>query len=587
MQYRPSRFGAERAWPSRRAWAVGVGAVLAASAAQAQVSPIDEARRQSQIIERQQQERLREAQERALPPPAAPQGADLKDMQPQIGLPDVGPGCHNITELRIEGAQLLGTATRAALGRDVAGRCLAASDIQALLALLTKDYIDRGYITTRVYLPAQDLGSGVLTLQVVEGTIERYRVEQDGRDAGSLSVRSAFPGRPGEPLNLRDLEQGLEQINNLRSNTARLDLEPGSQPGQSVVVVRNHAERPVHLQLTYDNLGSPSTGRDNVAATMSFDSLLGLNELIMLTRNQTVPDHGAHKANGTALRVALPWGYNTFSLDASESNYTNGLALPSGAPVEATGRTTSYGLGLSRVVLRNQASRVSLTGRLATSDSRNYLSGQLLTVSSRKLATLNLGVNGFTQLAGGAFSGGLGYVRGLGALGALRDLPGTPDDYPHAQFDKFTLDLGYQRRLQAGPLPLQWTSQFSGQYSRQTLYGSQQFLIGSPATVRGSLLNALSGDHGMLLRNDIAWPWRAKAGDSNSVSGVVYVGWDIGRVNNHAGGDRLGSMTGATLGVAGQWKRFNFEVFASRAVHLPAFLTHEGTLYGVRLSYSM
>jgi hemolysin activation/secretion protein len=574
----PHRSGTTpRRVPAPLALALGV-ALLGAGGARAQSGPIEDARRQANIIEQQQRERLREAQERALPPPAAPGGADVRGMQPRVDLPGIGPGCHQVQELRIEGATLLPAARRAELVRDYAGRCLAAADIQSLLALLTKDYVDRGYITTRAYLPAQDLATGVLTLRVLEGTIERYRLVEDGRQVGGLSIPGAFPAPPGGPVNLRDLEQGLEQINNLRSNTARVDLEPGTEPGQSVVVVHNHAERPVRLQVSYDNLGSPNTGRDNFAASLSLESLLGFNELVVLTRNQTVPE-GSNRADGTALLVSVPWGYSTIGLDASRSDYTTGLALPSGAELESSGSTTNYGLSLSHVVLRNQTSRAAVSARLATSDSRNFLAGQLLSVSSRKLATFTLGVAGYTQWGGGVLNGGVAYVRGLDALGALSDLPGTPDDFPHAQFDKFTLDLGLRYPVQVAGVQLQWNSQVAAQYSRQTLYGSQQFLVGSPATVRGTRINSLSGDNGALWRNDLSWPWQA-----GPVRGAVYAGWDIGKVDNHVEQGLTGSMTGATVGVAGQWKNVGFELFAARAAHLPAFMTPEGTQFGVRLS---
>lgn len=556
--------------------------LVAACAAQAQVPP--DAARQGQIIERQQQERLRDAQERALQPPPAREGTDLKSLQAPTQVPGFD-GCHDIQEIRVENAPLLRPAARAAATRDFAGKCLGAKELEALLAMLTRDYIDRGYVTARIYLPAQDLKGGVLRLTVVEGTIERFQLEHSGQRE-STSLRGAFPARAGETLNLRDLEQGLEQLNSLSSNAAAMDLQPGTQPGQSVVVVRNRTAVPVHLHLSYDNLGSPATGRDNAAATLSFDSLLGLNELIAFTRSQTVPQGGDHKADATALRVAVPWGYSTFTFDASRSNYTNGIGLPSGLTLLATGRTTSFGFGASRVVLRNQDSKVSVSARLATSESLNYIDGQFLTVSSRKLATLEVGATGFTPLAGGMINGRLGVVQGLRALGALRDLPGTPDDFPHAQFTKFTLDGGYQRRFEAGPVPLQWTAQLSAQHSRHALFGSQQFLVGSPATVRGSRLNALSGDHGLLLRNDVAWPWRVTVGDS-VLGGTVYAGYDAGRARNRAPGAQDGSMSGVTLGATLQWRRTNVEIFASRAAHLPASMSHEGTLYGVRLSHSL
>lgn len=539
-------------------------------------------------IERQQQERLRELQERALPQPAPGEGTDLQRIAPQVVVPQL-TGCVAIRELRIEGSTRLRPAIRAEAQVAATG-CLGSLQIEALLAALTKEYIDRGYVTARIYVEAQDLSQGVLRLRVVEGTIERYEtVKEDAREdrPDRLWLAGAFPAQAGELLNLRDLEQGIDQLNTLQSNRATLELRPGTLPGQSVVVVRNNAGSPLNLYLSYDNLGSPATGEDNLGATLSFNSVLGLNELIAFTRNQTTPRGSDHQSDSSAVRVAIPYGYWTLALDTSHSDYTNGLDLPSGLPLLATGRTVNHGVSLARVVYRDQSSRATLSGRLGSYDTRNYMAGQLLEVSSRKLAPLDLGATLFSQVAGGIGNVRVGYVRGLRAFGALHDEPGLPEDYPRAQFSKFTFDLGYQRRLQAGTQPLQWTAQASGQYSRDPLFGSQQFLVGSPATVRGSRLASLSGDHGALLRNDIAWLWRVPAAGNDPVFGTVYAGYDVGWVGNRAPASFEGSMAGLTLGVTARWRGAAVDLFASRILRQPAAFADEGTLAGVRLSWSL
>src|SRR5690606_32109328 len=102
------------------------------------------------------------------------------------------------------------------------------------------------------------LRSGVLEITVVEGTLERMELQQSGRNWPKPLLGLAFPVRPGELLNLRDLEQGIDQLNSLGSNNATLDIQPGSEHGQSVVVVKNQARRPIHLFTSADNLGQPS-----------------------------------------------------------------------------------------------------------------------------------------------------------------------------------------------------------------------------------------------------------------------------------------------------------------------------------------
>ena len=570
-------------WPATVGLCIGAG--LCPGGAQAQVNPAA-ALRQNGIIERQQQDRLREEQERALPQPGAPGGTDLRAIVPQVAVPDMGATCRNIDEIRISGDALLGQAERSAIVRDYAGRCLAASDLEAILAALTKRYIERGDITTRAYLPAQDLRSGTLQIAIVEGTIERFELQASGRTANAVNLDGAFPAKPGDRLNLRDLEQGIDQLNSLSSNDAALDVQPGSQPGQSVVLVRNQAALPVHLFATYDNLGTPATGKEAASATVSFDGLLGLNELIAVTRRQSVPHDGDHNADSTALRAVLPWGYNTFTFDASQSQYVNVLNLPSGTQLASEGTTATQSLGAERVVYRDQASRLSLATHLTAQDTRSFLGGEYMGVGSRKLTTLDIGGAGFMQAAGGILNGRVAYVRGLKALDALDDMDALPAAYPHAQFGKLVLDAGYGRRFALGSQALQWNSQFSAQHSGDTLYGTQQFLIGGASSVRGSLENVLSGDSGWFIRNDVGLPWQMTLG-GEAVGARVYAAYDFGTVHNNAPGVPEGSMSGVALGFALQWRGVSLDFFASRAAHLPSWMPSEGTLYSVRLSAAL
>ena len=104
--------------------------------------------------------------------------------------------------------------------------------------------------------------------------------------------------------------------------------------------------------------------------------------------------------------------------------------------------------------------------------------------------------------------------------------------------------------------------------------------------MRGSLLNSLSGDSGYFVRNELSLPWQVTAAQQ-PLSGRVYLGYDFGRVSNNAPGLASGSMSGATVGMALQWRSLSAEVFASRALHLPSYFSNESTLYGVRLSFAL
>jgi hemolysin activation/secretion protein len=70
----------------------------------------------------------------------------------------------------------------------------------------------------------------------------------------------AFPGKVGEALNLREVEQLVDQLNRLPSKQAQMELTPGTQIGGSEVVVKNTPQKPWRASLSRNNDGQKSTG---------------------------------------------------------------------------------------------------------------------------------------------------------------------------------------------------------------------------------------------------------------------------------------------------------------------------------------
>src|SRR5699024_7064607 len=86
-----------------------------------------------------------------------------------------------------------------------------------------------------------------------------------------------FPQLIEKPLNLRDLEQGLEQLNRLTTKRIDIDIEPGQKKGYSAIVLRTVTARwPVSAALAFDNSGQQTTGTGQSSLTFSVDNPLRL-----------------------------------------------------------------------------------------------------------------------------------------------------------------------------------------------------------------------------------------------------------------------------------------------------------------------
>ena len=156
--------------------------------------------------------------------------------------------CFEIKSIKLQGVSLLSESTQQELLKPFLNRCLGANQLNELLKAITQHYIDQGYVTSRAYLPQQDLSDGELEVLVVEGRVE-------GLDSSAIATERelamGFPGEPGEPLNLREMEQLVDQLNRLPSRPAQLELLPGKEVGGSRVQLKGEPTKPWRVGLTW------------------------------------------------------------------------------------------------------------------------------------------------------------------------------------------------------------------------------------------------------------------------------------------------------------------------------------------------
>lgn len=545
---------------------------------------VDAAQRQSEIIQRQEQERLRRDQEEVRQRTERVDGIDTKTLQPKIEVPAIGTSCRTISNVVINNAPNLTPSVRRRIADEFSGRCLNAGDIERVMAEITKDYIDRGYITARAYLPSQDLSKGHLKILVVEGVLGEITIDDD--NANSVSVNNVFPNLEGNLFNLRDIEQGVDQINRLSSNNAKIDIQPGEKPGVSNLVVHNQPSSPFHFNIALDNQGSESTGATQAGLTASADNLLGFNELFSATHRESTPSDPGHKnSKSDNLNFSIPFGYTTLSMGTSHSEYASTVPMPSGLALVASGNNKTDNIRIDRVMYRDQSTRASLAATITTKQSKNYLDDQFLGVSSRDLTVLDLDGNINTKFAGGTLTLDIGYAKGLKSAGALRDPDNLLADMPHAQFGKIKAGINYARPFKLFNRDFSVTSQLTAQKAEDVLYGSEQISIGSLSSVRGSVRNTLAGDDGYYWRNEVSVHQPLSIG-GEAVPTRFYAGYDTGEVKNIAPNIPQGRMDGMVVGLSAKRGNASLDLFNTRPLKLPSSMTKESSQTWVGMAYS-
>ena len=164
--------------------------------------------------------------------------------------------CFDIARVEIDGASLLSAQEIGKVTAPYGNRCVGLAEINAVLRDVTHLYIDHGYVTSRAYVPQQDIRTTrILRLLVVEGTLSDIYLNAR-KVAGNASLATAFPGLIGRVVNIRDIEQGLDQMNRLQANDAKSAMLPGPKDGTSILNIENRPGRPLARLLRQQQYGA-------------------------------------------------------------------------------------------------------------------------------------------------------------------------------------------------------------------------------------------------------------------------------------------------------------------------------------------
>lgn len=454
--------------------------------------------------------------------------------------------------------------------------CMDTEQINGLLAAITVLYVDKGYIASRPQLALPPADREPLRLDITEGFVESIEVSDQSLP---LSLRSAFNGMLGQPLQLRTLERGLEQLNRLQAFDLTADVEPGDAIGASRIIIRP-LSRPSRwsLNANLNNAGKPNTGRHQGQLAVSLDSPLHLNDFIYLSAGQTFAQQPA-LSRSLGIYYAIPFDAWTFNLSANQSEYQIPLATLAGSSL-SHGRNTAYGMGLERSLWRDQHRLLSATVRLDHKSTDALIGEKLLEPQSPRLLNVEAGLN-LLWTQRGIWSAYVGVTRGLSDWRSdalhrdlLRKSGGNPSglpDSPRGQFTKWRLSLGYLNQRQWAGQQWQWSSQLAAQYSRYPLPPAEQQVLTEQYAVRGLQDLSLAASTAASWHNTLILKHALGAGWSLEPQLGLDMGWrrldPTQRVINDPFA-QVARMAGASAGIALANRHTRLDLGYQHALHL-------------------
>ncbi|PIT57134.1 hemin transporter [Snodgrassella alvi] len=476
------------------------------------------------------------------------------------------------------------------------GMCLGAKGVNQLMTLAQNAVIERGYTTTRILASPQDLSSGKLQLSVIPGRIHAIRYNLDNAATTHIGrirhIRNEFPARAGDILNLRKLEQGLENLRRVPTAEADIQIEPAEEPNQSDIVI-SWAQRtvPLRLSLSVDDSGSHSTGRYQGGATLSVDNPLGLSDLFYVNYNHDLGGKDSYFSDdgktgsgthGYALHYSIPVGNWLIAYNRNHYRYHQAVAGYN-ENYDYSGNSDNTDIGIPHMLYRNSHRKTDITAKLWRRESHNFINDAEIEVQQRRTAGWTVNLNHQEYIGNATLNLGIGYKRGTGASNSLR-APEEEFGEGTSRMKIITADVGFMLPFIWGKQHLSYDSNFHGQWNKTPLITQDQISIGGRYTVRGfNGEMSLMGERGWYWNNNLNWQY--KAGQQ------VYLGLDVGHVAGPATEMQLGkTLAGAVIGFKGQIKaggQWYYDIFAGKPIYKPQYFRTPGTSVGFSLNYSI
>lgn len=510
--------------------------------------------------------------------------------------------CRKIDKIKIENNYKISSKTlKKYFIQKYEGKCITKTDLKNLKDSISNFYFEKGYISARVYFNAEEILQGVLKIVIEEGRIEEINIQDSSILNNELPYRqnfqrfSAFPFLKEEVLNLRDIEQGLDQINRLSSNNATMNIESGKDPGYSKIVVDNRVGHLTNITLSRDNSGNQSTGKFKNKLTLNQDNLLGINDNIYLNYSNSDYKNKKDKYSRSFYSaISIPFGYYTLGGSYSHSEYLI-TTVGDVTTLRSSGNTENKTFYVDRVLNRGKKHKISLKLELDNSDTDTYLEDTYLPINSRRITSANLYLNNTFYTKTGSIYIQPYYGRGLKIMNALSDGPDLSKNSPKAQYEYYGLYGSINRsfKIPKFKIPLSHHLTFDSRYSKDSLYSNKQFGIGGRYSVRGFEESQVTGDSGYYIRNDLkvnssylvpksiegSKLFGHKIFNKNSLNGFLSrtnlgVFYDYGyarsKIVDEDSDEGHMSGVGAKLDYLGRY--INWSIIYSKGLHSPNFL---------------
>lgn len=256
-----------------------------------------------------------------------------------------------------------------------------------------------------------------------------------------------FKNKRDKTFNLKDFEQGLDQMNRLQSNNATIDIRPSKdKDGYSDIHIINDKSFGTSIGADFDNSGSKSTGEKKASVNISQDNLLSINDNIYLKYTEDTEGSKEDRYSKSFYgSISIPFGYWTLSSTVNESKY---LTIAQGLnTMHIKGETLTQTHNVDRVLFRRQLFKINAGTKLEIQDTKSFIEDIKNPAGTRKLSNIGFYINNTIYTKLGTIIIKPSYQKGTKWFDAKVDDKDALNTTPKAQYDLVKLYAYYNTRI--------------------------------------------------------------------------------------------------------------------------------------------
>ena len=183
-----------------------------------------------------------------------------------------------VNEFEILGSSVFSQQELQKITQPFVGRSLSFTELFQVRSAITKLYTDNGYINSGAYIPEQEVESGKLTIEILEGELEAINITGNKRlDPDYVRKRIALAA--GKPVNINSILKALQllRLDPLIENISA-ELSTGIRPGTSLLDVEIEEADAFTVSAILDNSRSPSVGTFRRGTSITHNNLFGFGD---------------------------------------------------------------------------------------------------------------------------------------------------------------------------------------------------------------------------------------------------------------------------------------------------------------------